>query len=120
MKLFSLLVIFKLMCIATTAPLDNDIKPSRAEEEAKIPPYIRKIYKKMSQAMEQDDLHTSLKYLRTVQTVHWLEPVTHSKNQHNIVNNIFVTSVYDKLCQQFGYVAGMGVIILQYTDINHY
>ena len=44
------------------------------------PLHIRKIYKKMSQPMQQGDLHTSLKFLRIIQTIHWLESVTHGKN----------------------------------------
>lgn len=71
----------KLICAATTAPLGSEnhfSAPTMAE--VKIPPFIRKIYKKMSQAMQQDDLHTSLKFLRTIRTIHWLEPVTHGKN----------------------------------------
>lgn len=83
-----------LICIATTAPLGSD----RDSAEVKIPPYLSKIYRKMSQAMEQGDLHTSDKFLKTIQTVHWLEPVTHGKNCTAIViveqvNNIFVPSV---------------------------
>ena len=91
------LIVMCLICVATSAaPLDGENhKPTTttaAAAEVKIPPYIRKIYNKMSQAMEQDDLHTSLKYLRTVQAVHWLEPATHSKYTTSIivtqVNNI--------------------------------
>lgn len=71
----------KLVCTATTAPVDrvNHIS-TRTVEEVKIPPYIRKIYKKMSQAMQQDDVHTRTKFLKTIRAVHWLVPVTHGKN----------------------------------------
>lgn len=92
---FSLIVMW-LICTATTAPLDGD----NHRPEVKIPPYIKKIYNKMSQAMDQGDLNTSLKYLKTIQSVHWLEPITHGKTiQHTasfivtLVNNIFVPSV---------------------------
>lgn len=85
--LFSL-VIMKFICTATTAPLDSDHKRSAptTTTTVKVPPYIKKIYHKMSQAMKQDDLHTSLKYLRTIRTVHWLEPVTHGKNILYLLN----------------------------------
>ena len=74
-------IVLKLVSLVTTAPLDSDNQVSTpSTAEIKIPPYIRKIYKKMSQAMQQGDLHTSLKFLRIIQTVHWLEPVTHGKN----------------------------------------
>ena len=82
MKFFSVIVL-SLICAATTAPLDSEHQiPTAAAPAAaklKIPPYIKKIYQKMNQAMEQDDLDVSLKYLKTVRTVHWLEPVTHSE-----------------------------------------
>ena len=74
-------IVLKSVCSVTTAPLDSDNEvstPSMAE--IKISPYIRKIYKKISQATQQGDLHTSLKFLRIIRTVHWLEPVTRGKN----------------------------------------
>ena len=74
-------IVLTLVSSATTAPLESDDQiPTQSTAEIKIPPYIKRIYKKMSQAMEEGDLHTSLKFLRIVQTVHWLEPVTHGKN----------------------------------------
>ena len=74
------LIVMCLICTATTAPLDGENhRPTPTAAEIKIPPYIRKIYNKMSQAIDQADLHTSLNYLKTIQTVHWLEPVTHGK-----------------------------------------
>lgn len=88
-----------LLAVATAAPLDSDHKMAKSESasaEVQIPAYIRKIYKKMSQAMEQDDLHMSLKYLRTVQTVHWLEPLSHGKA---VMIYIVTICISYKLCQ---------------------
>jgi len=44
-----------------------------------IPPYIRKTYRKMSAVMKQGNPDISLKYLRIVKKIHWLEPVTHGE-----------------------------------------
>ena len=77
-----------LLSIVTPAPLDSIHEiPTPSTTQVKIPAYIKKIYKKMSQVMAQDDLHMSLKYLRTIGTVHWLEPIRHGKNTHTTYMN---------------------------------
>ena len=58
--------------------------------------HIRKIYKKMSQPMQQGDLHTSLKFLRIIQTIHWLESVTYGKNIVPV--HIVVVCTYTCVC----------------------
>ena len=78
--MFSIIVLTLVSSVGTPLLKSDDQIPTPSIAEVKIPPYIKRIYKKMRQAMEEGDLHTSLKFLRIVQTVHWLEPVTHGKN----------------------------------------
>jgi len=97
MKLIILfIIVMSLLSTATPAPLDtldsDHEVPTPSTTQVKIPAYIKKIYNKMSRVMEQDDLNMSMKYLRTVGTVHWLEPIRHGKtiHTHSYVHYIFV------------------------------
>jgi len=68
-------VILILLTLANTGAADH----GSSTDDVHIPPLIRKAYRKMSAVMEQGNLDISLKYLRTVKTIHWLEPVTHGE-----------------------------------------
>ena len=59
-----------LLEVASVVPFDN------SGDDVYIPPLIRNIFHKMSAVIDQGSLDISLKYLRIVKTLHWLEPVT--------------------------------------------
>jgi len=60
-----------LLRVANAETVDDSVT-----DDVHIPPLIRRTYRKMSAVIEQGDLETSLKYLRTIKTIHWLEPIT--------------------------------------------
>ena len=68
------LIVISLISVATTAPLDNP-RTTAAAADVIIPPYMKKIYNKMTQALNQDDQGISAKYLSSLQTIHWLDPI---------------------------------------------
>jgi len=70
-----LIVSVILVLLANTEAADHD----SVTNDVHIPPLIRKTYRKMSAVMKQGNLDISLKYLRTVKKIHWLEPVTHGE-----------------------------------------
>ena len=80
-------LVFILLEVASAVPIDN------SRDDVYIPPLIRNIFHKMSAVMDQGDLDISLKYLRIVKTLHWLEPVTCGKYLAKYSGNWLLTSL---------------------------